>query len=227
MLNEILDFIFPKISLISDERIDSENSNQYISDEEVLSLSKVTYEDLSELNVKLIADISFSYFSFREGDKFSKIIYQLKYGGMKKLGVYLGDLIGHQLQIIIETNNINEFDIIMPVPLFKTKLRERGFNQSEYICRGIERYLKSELIPDLVQRVRHTSTQTKLNKDERISNMKDAFIVNEKYYRNIPGKRIIVVDDVVTTGSTLNEVIKILKNNNCGEVMACTLAMAR
>lgn len=227
MLDEIFDFIFPKISLISDERIVPENSNQYLSDEEILSLSKVTYEDLSELNEKLIADISFSYFSFREGDEFSKIIYQLKYGGMKKLGVYLGDLIGHELQIIIETNNIKEFDFILPVPLFKTKLRERGFNQSEYICRGIVRYLNSELISDMVKRVRHTSTQTKLNKDERISNMKDAFMINEKYNRLIPGKRIIVVDDVVTTGSTLNEVIKVLKNNNCGEVMACTLAMAR
>jgi competence protein ComFC len=227
MLNEILDFIFPKISLISDLRIQTGNTNQYLNDEDVLSIPKVTYADLEELNEKLIADISFSYFSFREEDEFSKIIYQLKYGGMKKLGVFLGELIGHELQIVLETNNIKQFDYILPVPLFKTKLRERGFNQSEYICKGIVQYINSELITDLVLRVRHTSTQTKLNRDERIFNVKNAFVINEKYKKDINGKRILIVDDVITTGSTLNEVIKVLKDNNCGEVMACTLAMAR
>lgn len=227
MLKEIIDFILPKISLYSDIRIDGRNSNSYINDDEIFSIPKVTYEDLVELNEKLIADISFSHFLIKEGDEFSKIIYQLKYGGMKKLGICLGELIGHELQIIIQTNNIKEFDFILPVPLYKTKLRERGYNQSEYICKGIVKYLNSELIPDPVQRVRHTSTQTKLNREERISNMKDAFMINERYKEIIFGKRIIVVDDVVTTGSTLNEVIKVLKDNNCGVVMACTLAMAR
>lgn len=227
MLTEIIDFIFPRVSLISEKRIKNDNSNQYLNDEEISLIPKVTYEDLSELNEKLDADISFSYFSFREGDEFSKIIYQLKYGGMKNLGIFLGELIGHELQIIIETNNIKDFDYIFPVPLFKTKLRERGFNQSEYICKGIVQYLNSEMVFDLAERVRHTSTQTKLNRDERITNVKDAFVFNEKHKESISGKRIIIVDDVVTTGSTLNEVVKVLKENNSGEVMACTVAMAR
>ncbi|MCB0727274.1 MAG: ComF family protein [Ignavibacteriae bacterium] len=227
MLSEIIDFLFPRISLISDKRIESCNSGQYLNDEDLISIPKVTYEDLKELNDKLSADISFSHFCFSEGDEFSKIIYHLKYGGMKNLGIYLGEIIGHELQIIFESNNIKDFDYIIPVPLFKTKLRERGFNQSEYICRGIVQYLNSEVVQNMVVRVRHTSTQTKLSREDRISNMKNAFIINEDYKEIISGKRIIVVDDVVTTGSTLNEVIKVLKENNCGYVLACTLAMAR
>ncbi|HMR39795.1 MAG TPA: ComF family protein [Ignavibacteria bacterium] len=228
MLSEIIDFIFPRISLISDKRIESGNKyGEYLNDEDLISIPKVTYDDLSELNDKLIADISFSHFSFAEGDEFSKIIYQLKYGGMKKLGIYLGEIIGHELQIILETNNITDFDYIIPVPLYKTKLRERGFNQSEYICMGIVQYLNSELVPDMIIRVRHTTTQTKLSREERISNLKNAFTINKDYKDIISGKRIIIVDDVVTTGSTMNEAIKVLKENNSSEVMACTLAMAR
>jgi len=227
MLNELIDFLFPKTSIISDERIDDNNSNPYIKDEEILSLSKVTADDLDELRNKVTADLAFSIFAFREGDDFSKMIYQLKYGGMKQLGKFLGEIAGKELVSHFERENLSEFDLIIPVPLFKTKYRERGYNQSDLICYGINKYLELKFIPDLVKRVKHTSTQTKLNREQRIDNMKDAFDMNKKYKDYIYGKRIIVADDVVTTGSTMNEVIKVLKDNGCGEVMGCTVAMAR
>ena len=227
MFNALIDFIFPKTSIISDERIDENNSNRYLKDEEVLSLSKVTDEDLDELNNKVTADLSFSFFAFREGDEFSKIVYQLKYGGMKQLGIFLGELAVKGLKLKFEKEILNEFELIIPVPLYKTKYRERGYNQSDYICTGINRYLDIKFVPDLVKRLRYTSTQTKLTREQRIDNMKDAFELNKKYKDQIYGKSIIVVDDVVTTGSTMNEVIKVLKDNGCGEVMGCTVAMAR
>ena len=227
MLNDLIDFLFPKTSIISDERLDENNSNPYIKDEEILSLSKVTADDLEELRNKVTADLAFSIFAFREGDDFSKIIYQLKYGGMKRLGKFLGEIAGRELILQFEKENLREFDLLIPVPLYKTKYRERGYNQSDLICNGINKYLELEFIPDLVERVKHTSTQTKLNREQRINNMKDAFDMNEKYKDYIYGKRIIVADDVVTTGSTMNEVIKVLKDNCCGEVMGCSVAMAR
>ena len=227
MLNDLIDFLFPKTSIISDERLDENNSNPYIKDEEILSLSKVTADDLEELRNKVTADLAFSIFAFREGDDFSKIIYQLKYGGMKRLGKFLGEIAGRELILQFEKENLREFDLLIPVPLYKTKYRERGYNQSDLICNGINKYLELEFIPDLVERVKHTSTQTKLNREQRINNMKDAFDMNEKYKDYIYGKRIIVADDVVTTGSTMNEVIKVLKDNGCGEVMGCSVAMAR
>ena len=227
MLNDLIDFLFPKTSIISDERLDENNSNPYIKDEEILSLSKVTADDLEELRNKVTADLAFSIFAFREGDDFSKIIYQLKYGGMKRLGKFLGEIAGRELILQFEKENLREFDLLIPVPLYKAKYRERGYNQSDLICNGINKYLEFEFIPDLVERVKHTSTQTKLNREQRINNMKDAFDMNEKYKDYIYGKRIIVADDIVTTGSTMNEVIKVLKDNCCGEVMGCSVAMAR
>ena len=227
MLNDLIDFIFPKTSLLSGERLDEGNSNSYIKDEEINLINRVSPEDLAEFREKVNSDIAFSYFTFREGDDFSKLIYQIKYGGMKRLGKYLGEITGKELKVQMGKDIHDEFDLIIPVPLFKTKLRERGYNQSDLICRGINEHLKLKFIPDLVKRIRHTFTQTKLNREERIDNMKDAFVLNTKYKDEIYGKKIIVVDDVVTTGSTMNEVIKILRANHSAEILAFTLAMAR
>ncbi len=227
MFNALIDFVFPKLSIISGERLPDENSNQYISDTEINLISRVTDADLVNLSEKVMSDYSFSVFAFREKDDFSKIIYELKYGGMKRLGVYLGELLGDSLKNYFEEINIGEFELIIPVPLHKTKLRERGYNQSDYICKGIKNKLNIKVFTDLVKRVRHTSTQTKLSREERIKNMKDAFEINEKYKHVIEGRKIIVVDDVVTTGSTINEVVKVLRFNGCGDLLACVLAMAR
>ncbi|MBK8551521.1 MAG: ComF family protein [Ignavibacteria bacterium] len=226
MLSSLIDFIFPKTSVISDERLNENNSNQYISDEELNFIDKVSTEDLSDLKRKVNSAFAFSLFAFREGDNFSKIIYQLKYGGMKRLGIYLGELLGKELRNHLKENDLT-FDLLIPVPLFKTKVRERGFNQSDFICIGINKELNIQFSPGLVTRVRYTKTQTKLNREQRMNNMKDAFKINKKYENQIDGKRVIVVDDVVTTGSTINEVIKVLEENGCGDIMTCVLAMAR
>ncbi|MEO8665466.1 MAG: phosphoribosyltransferase family protein [Ignavibacteria bacterium] len=225
LLNAFADFVFPRTSIISGENIDDANSNQYISDDEINSIPRVTPEDLDELKIKVLSDHCFSVFAFRDGDDFSKIIYQLKYGGMKRLGTFLGRLIGNELRNNFEP--IPEFKLLIPVPLFKTKVRERGYNQSDHICKGMNEILNIEFKSDLILRTRHTITQTKLTREERLLNMKNAFELNEKFRDKIEGKKIIIVDDVVTTGATLNEMINVLKENNCGEILACTLAMAR
>lgn len=227
LINSFIDFLYPKTSLISGERIEPGNSNDFITDNEFNSLRRITPEDLKELNAKIVSDYSFSSIAFYENDDFSKLIYMLKYGGMKNLGTFLGETTGMELRIHLEENNIQDFDYIIPVPLFKTKIRERGYNQSDYICRGLNRIIAAEFVPDLVKRIRHTTTQTKLSRDERINNIRDAFEINKKYTGEISGKRVIIADDVITTGSTMNEVINVLKKNNAGEILAFSVAMAR
>ena len=187
----------------------------------------MTPKDLEDLSFKLNSLYCFTHIAFYENDDFSKIIYQLKYGGMKNAGVFLGELLGKELKKYLDNYDIEKFDYIIPVPLYKTKLRERGYNQSDYICKGLNNVLKIEFKPDVLKRVRHTITQTKLHRSDRIDNVRDAFTLNEKYKKDLSGKRIIVVDDVVTTGSTLNESVKVLKENSVNCIMACTVAMAR
>jgi len=227
MVNNIIDFIFPKTCIISGKTLDEFNSNNYLSDDEISSLKTVTSSDRSDLSNKLISDHSFSHFAFYEGDDFSNIIYQLKYGGMKKLGIFMGELLGKELKKYFEEKDLPDFDYIIPVPLFKTKFRERGYNQSDFICMGLSKVLHAESKNDMIKRIRHTKSQTMLNREERIENVRGAFVFNENYFDKIVGKKVIVVDDVITTGSTINEVIKVVRQCSESDVMGCTLAMAR
>lgn len=227
VIQNITDFIFPKTSIITGDLIEDSNSNQYINDNEFALLEKVTEKDLCELKAKLKSDYSFSVFSFREGDSFSNIIYNLKYGGMKNLGIFLGILLGNEIGNFIQANLYVSFDCIIPVALHKTKFRERGYNQTEMICRGINGVLKLKSETEIIIRKRNTLTQTKLNKKQRMENIKDAFHILPEQKSNIAGKNIILIDDVITTGSTMNEIIRVLREGNCGRILACSLAMAR
>ncbi|MBS1551895.1 MAG: hypothetical protein JST15_07495, partial [Bacteroidetes bacterium] len=110
IISRIIDFIYPKTSVISEIRLEEDNSNEFILDSELSTLRKVTPEDLRNLEEKLISDYSFSYFAFYENEDFSKLIYNLKYRGMKKLGIYLGELTGRKLNKYIEDNLIRKFD---------------------------------------------------------------------------------------------------------------------
>jgi len=227
IFNDIVDFIFPKTSIISGNNIRVGNSNQYINDDELFQLGRVTESDLTELKNKTISDESLSIFVFREGDEFSKIIYNLKYSGMKNLGIFLGRIMGDELINKADKIQHNEYDLLIPVPLFNAKQRERGYNQSEYLCKGLYERTKIKLNTDLLIRDRNTNSQTKLNRNHRILNVENAFSISLKHSDLLKDKKVIVVDDVITTGSTINEVIKTLKNSGAGKVFAFTLAMAR
>lgn len=227
LLDELIDFLFPKTCIVSGELIDENNSNPYISDHNLALLNRITEADKLELNDKTDSDFSISLFAFRENDDFSKIIYQLKYAGMKNLGIFLGNLLGEEILRYYGKNNMNSKDILAPVPLFKSKKRERGYNQSEYICKGINEVLNIDFIPDLLIRIKNTNTQTRLNRHQRQKNVKDAFKINDKFKSVIKNGNVFLIDDVITTGSTINEAIKLLKLHRAGVITACTLAMAR
>ena len=227
LFSQIFDFIYPKTSVITEERLGENNSNDFILDSEEDSLRKVTPEDLKSLKEKLISAHTFSYLAFYENEDFSKIIYNLKYRGMKKLGFYLGELTGRELKKYTDEKELGEFDLIIPVPLHKAKYRERGYNQSEYISAGISNIITAEVRTDILKRIRNTTSQTKLNKEGRIENIRDAFVINKNVIHELTGKRIIIVDDVVTTGSTLNEAIRTIRENTNAEILGCTVAMAR
>ena len=225
-INYIVDFIFPKTCIVTGNRLTDDNSNNYVEDEVMQSINKVTSDELKELRSRVKSKYAYTLYDFTEDSPLQQIIHHFKYRGMKKLGIYLGELIGIGLM-----NNFYEiiktFDTIIPVPLFKTKERERGYNQAEYLCNGINNILQIEFIKDLVKRIRHTKSQTKLSQSERIENVKDAFEINKNYKGKISGKRFILVDDVVTTGSTLNEIIKVLRTEDVSQIFVITAAMAK
>jgi ComF family protein len=127
-----------------------------------------------------------------------RIMNRFKYRGNKELGTYLGNLMGQQLQ---QSNRYLSIDAIVPLPIHPAKERARGFNQSAVLCEGIAQQLQKPVINDAVIRTTYTDTQTKKNRVERLKNMEGRFELVDKH--KIEGKHILLVDDIITTGATL------------------------
>lgn len=138
-----------------------------------------------------------AYYFFYKGEKVQHLIHQLKYKGRPEVGVKVGQLLGNDLK---QSELYKDVDVIVPVPLHDDKLRVRGYNQAEEIAKGLAQSykVKSE---NLIVRTKHTDTQTRKHRYERYQNVDKVFAVNEE--KEIYDKHILLVDDVITTGSTL------------------------
>jgi len=227
MYESILEFIYPPSCILSDEYISNENSNRYIKDDKFNLLFRISDKDKVDLKNKVFSEYSFSLFAFYEKDDFSKIIYNIKYGGMRNLAVYMGEILGLEFLKAKDIDEFPKFDMIIPVPLHRSRQRERGFNQSQLMCRGFSNITGIKTADDLLIRIKNTSSQTRLNKSDRRLNIENAFVLNEKYSDTLKGMKIILLDDVITTGATINEAVNILKQHGAGDVLCCSLAMAR
>jgi len=139
-----------------------------------------------------------SYLFFNKGGSVQKLIHQFKYKGNLETGKYLGQLFGTDLN---KSNLFNTVDIIIPVPLHQKKLHKRGFNQSEIIADGISKAMDVPVNIDSLLRVEHTETQTKKARYTRWENVKGKFGLMEP--EKLAGMHILLVDDVLTTGATL------------------------
>lgn len=126
-----------------------------------------------------------------------RILHSLKYHGNKEIGLRLGKMLGAKLK----GSKYDWVDVVVPVPLHKNRTRSRGYNQSEWIAKGIAETLQKEVWTDVLWRVVENSTQTKKNSFERWENVKGIFQVCEG--RDLKGLHILIVDDVLTTGATV------------------------
>jgi len=159
--------------------------------------------------------------AFQLNPVISRMIHLFKYEKMTSLGKFLAELTSEYVK---KSTPYGRVDLIIPAPLHTVKKRIRGFNQAEILSSVIGKNLKYEHIPDLIFRKRFTETQTKLNRNKRIKNVSNAFITNKKY--SIIGKNVLIIDDVFTTGSTVNAISNTLKNNGAGSVFVLTVARA-
>lgn len=135
---------------------------------------------------------------FTKESLMQQLMHRFKYKGDKELGLFLGRIIGYQLN---ETNRFSTLDALVPLPLFPSKERRRGYNQATILCEGISEVLQKPIEKKAVARTLFTESQTKKNRLERWQNMEGRFrLVDEQ---GIKGKHILLVDDVITTGATL------------------------
>lgn len=148
-----------------------------------------------------------------------RIVQAVKYGGRPRLGVWMGALAAERLRPGLTRERC---DLMLPVPLHSVRKRERGYNQSGMIARGIASLLHIPFSGSVLKRVRPTVTQTALSGDERQINTAGVFQVRHR--SAVEGKNVLIVDDVVTTGATLNSAAGALIAAGAGKVFGAALA---
>lgn len=156
--------------------------------------------------------------AFYEG-ALQQAIHLFKFEGRINLAKFLIKLIVYNIP---SDFNISDYDYIIPIPIHKKRLNERGFNQSYVLSKGISEIAEVEVNTNVLIRRRNTSPQSSLDREKRLQNMIGAFgLSNEEQIR---GNRILVLDDVFTTGSTISEAVNVLWNADPTEVDVLTLA---
>ncbi|RLD64926.1 MAG: ComF family protein [Bacteroidetes bacterium] len=192
-----------------------------------VQLPKTHFENKENNPIEVIfwgrADIkaAASYYKYIKDGKVQHLIHQMKYKGFREVGVYVGEVFGKSLA---KSPRFKDIDYIIPVPLHKSKLRKRGFNQSELFARGLAKSMKAEMIDENLYRKVASSTQTKKSRWERYKNVNDIFGIRDaSLFEN---KKLLLVDDVITTGSTIEACASVLNQIDGVEVSVGAMASA-
>ena len=163
--------------------------------------------------------IAFLY--FRKGNRIQNLMHQLKYKKSPETGSRLGELYAYELKRSI---TYKPADLIIPVPLHPAKFRKRGYNQSECIAKGLSSILSIPVSTTNLVRLENTETQTKKSRYARYENLINAFhILDTSEFIN---KHVMLIDDVMTTGATLEACSILLQKIEGVEISICTIAYA-
>ena len=224
MFNDFFNLIFPRLcaacnnALLKNEKIICNScqvslpkTNFHLEKEN--QLSKIFW---GRSEVEMIA----AYYHFTKKSKVQNLLHQLKYSNNKKVGEAIGQLYGYDLK---DAGLFSEIEVIIPVPLHPKKLKKRGYNQSEWFANGLSKSLKLDVNTVSLFRKIDSQTQTKKSRYNRWENVGEIFGIKEEEL--IKNKSILLVDDVVTTGATLEGCVKALQVYDC-KVYIATIACA-
>ena len=162
-----------------------------------------------------------STFYFSKGHLVQQFIHQLKYKGNQQVGQYLGALMGKTL---LQSSRFTNIDYLVPLPLYADKEFKRGYNQSTIICNGMSATMQIPVLNNNVIRQRYTDTQTKKHRAERWENVEGSFAIKNPLI--LANKNILLVDDVITTGATLEACAQCMQQVAGLQVSLATLATA-
>ncbi len=168
---------------------------------------------------RITTSFACSIFYFEKENILQNIIHQIKYKNEKKLGIFMGKLIGLKLQELIKKHNI---DFMTPMPIHHKKEKKRGYNQAALLCIGIKEINKLEYIENAIVKIHHTETQTKKSRIERWRNVEQVFDVPDPHL--IKGKNILIIDDVITTGASTEACGHMLLEHGANSISICGLA---
>jgi ComF family protein len=161
-----------------------------------------------------------SFLLFAKRSKVQKLLHALKYKGNTEVGILLGYMFGQELKA---SGHLPDAEIILSIPLHSKKRKQRGYNQSDLLAEGFSKATGIPWSGEMLQRIRYTATQTGKTKIERRENVQGVFVAKEGFYP----KSVILIDDVLTTGATLEECARTLSATGCKQFHIMTIALAQ
>lgn len=210
-INSALDFFFPPICGMC-----GEINENYICNNCYENIKKIKKCVINEYNNR----------------NFSKHLYIFRYEGIirNKIIEYKFEDKGYLYKMFAKIilsdkktcNFIKKYDVIIPVPISKKRKKKRGYNQSELVANELAQKLNQDIWTDIIIKKKDNKPQSELNKLERIKNVEDIYEINKPI--EVKNKKVLLLDDIYTTGSTVNEIARKLKQNQTQEIGVITLA---
>lgn len=222
MIKDFINLLFPRCCVISHEPLTK--GEQYISTNCAYRLPKYNLTELNESLSKRFYGLvkikhAFAYYKFAKKSNVQKLIHHIKYRNGQELGELVAGWYGNAL---MEAGYDQEFDVIVTIPLHKAKQRKRGYNQCDCIAKGLASVLRIPWETDVLYRNIYTESQTKMSKIQRFENAATIYSINVA--EKIKGKRVLLIDDVITTGATIGMCADLLLKAQCKEVSVAALA---
>lgn len=220
LFNAFVDFIYPPACLLCGSRLEKDEPFVCRVCRQRFEFIEEPVRDGQHYQRKMLGKVWFThsvaFFHYSPG--MQKLIHCLKYQNSSRLLDLLGDEMSRRMMLIPQCMGA---DSLVPVPLHATRRRERGYNQSLLLAQRISHETGIPVLNHCLKRTRYTTQQAKLSKERRFSNVKGAFIVQHPEF--VKTRKLLVVDDVLTTGSTINECAHALVQAGAEQVVALTI----
>ena len=208
----ILDFISPRLCVVCGERLAP--TERSICSVCMLHLPRTTYQfspddnPMAQLFWHLTpVERAAALLYYEPHSELARIIYDLKYHERPDIGEDMGRLMANEMQL---AHYFDDIDVLLPVPLSRKRLRQRGYNQSEQLAIGISDIIHLPIVNKALRRKHFVKSQTRLSRHERQENVEDMFELRDS--SQLEGKHVLLIDDICTTGATLIACIDALRN---------------
>ena len=220
-ISDLIDLIFPRHCAVCSEVLSRQERDICLNC--LCTLPKIEPQHKLEIEQafwgKVEIERATSYMYYRKGSPYNALMHKLKYKDTPEMGTRLARMAAKEL---LECGFFDGITCIIPLPLSKKKLRKRGYNQSEYIARGLSEVTGIPIDTRVMKRDIANETQTHKNRDERWENVKDIFSVNCNTLSDTD--HVLIVDDILTTGATLCSCANALKAKANCKISIFTLA---
>jgi|SRR5690606_18684945 len=224
ILNDIKSLIFPEICFGCNDFLLSSEKTLCTTCRHFLPVTN--FHNTADNPVKkvfygrVVIENATSFIWFHKNSIVQQLIHNLKYKGFEEIGAFLGEWYGYELSASPLYKNI---DFVLPVPLHPKKLKKRKYNQVAEFARGISNIIGATYRDDILIQTKKTTSQTKKRRVDRWREKKNAYEITKGI--NFAGKHILLVDDVITTGATIEACTKVLKNHQNCKVSIATIAI--